>query len=95
MQQKKRVSKLVTGPLTFDEATRLIPDLKREASPLPSNNLIQEIRHAQETGDDAAFGAALIRAKRRTRHGMWIPLLDKLGIHPRKAQRLIKRSQKS
>ena len=89
IQQKKQIAKLATRSLSFEEAARLIPALKREVSPLPANTTIEEIRQAQESGDNAALGRALRQAKRRTRHGCWLPLLEQLGIHRRRAQRLM------
>ena len=77
----------IAKPITFDEASRMIGDMKREAESFPA--LIERIIAADRAGDGELLGRLLVRAKRLVRHGDWLPLLVRLGIHPRRSQRLI------
>lgn len=74
-------------PITFDEASRLIGGLKREQRAFPE--LVEQIVAADRAGDVERLGRLLSRAKSRMAHGAWLPTLGELGIHPRRAQRLI------
>ena len=80
-------------PMNFNEASHLLSDLRqtREATGV----LIQNIVAAFENADDDLLGKALIGAKPRIRHGAWLMFLGKLGIHPRRAQRLMTRSKET
>ena len=89
-RQKRTVAALIAKtaqPVTFDEASRLIGDLKREALSFPA--LIAKIVEADRAGDVERLGRYLADAKRRVRHGDWLPTLRRLGINPRRAQRLM------
>ena len=89
-RQRRAVAALIARtaePATFDEANRLIRDLKREQQSFPA--LVEKILAADHAGDADRLGRLLARAKRRVRHGDWLPLLQRLEIHPRRAQRLI------
>ena len=89
-KQKRETSRLiakVAEPITFDEASRLIRDLKREQQSFPA--LVEKILAADHAGDADRLGRLLARAKRRVRHGDWLPTLRRLDIHPRRVQRLI------
>ena len=91
-RQKRTVAALIARtaePITFDEASRLIRDLKREAESFPA--LIEKIVAADHAGDAERLGRLLANAKRRMAHGAWLKLLRELGIHPRRAQRLMAR----
>ena len=91
-RQKRTVAALIAkaaSPVTFDEASRLIRDLKREAESFPA--LIEKIIEADHAGDVERLGRLLANAKRQVRHGAWLPMLRLLGIHPRRAQRLMER----
>ena len=74
-------------PVTYEEASRLIRDLKRVEMALP--RLLEEIAAADRAGDRDRLGRLLRQAPTRIRHGDWLPTLRKLGIHPWRAQRLI------
>ena len=76
-------------PVTFDEARRLIGSLKREQAAFPV--LIAKIVEADRAGDLDRLGRLLADAKHRMKHGDWLPMLRLLGIHPRRAQRLMER----
>ena len=92
-KQKRKVKALIAEvavPETFDEASRLIAGLRREHSPLPPQEDIAAIHVAFEEGDKSDLARALRRAKARTRHGYWLPLLGELGISPRHAQRIMR-----
>ena len=96
-KQKKEIARLLTtnsdiAPLEFTEAQRLISGLKRDRSALPGKDLITEIVLAQNDEDPQALGSVLHRAKSQTRHGHWLAFLKMLEIHPRAAQRLMKRT---
>ena len=89
-RQKRATATLiakVAKPVTFDEASRMIGDLKREEMALP--RLIEAIMEADRAGDRDRLGRLLVRAKRRVGHGGWLPLLCEIGINPRRAQRLM------
>ena len=89
-RQKKASAALIARtaePITFDEASTLIRDLKREAESFPV--LIEKIIEADHAGDVERLGRFLANAKRQVRHGAWLPMLRRLEIHPRRAQRLI------
>ena len=77
----------VAAPITFDEASRLIRGLRREAEAFPA--LLEQIVEADHAGDRDRLGRLLRRAQTRIRHGAWLATLRRLGIHPRRAQRLI------
>ena len=90
-KQKSTVAALiakVAEPVTFDEASRLIGDLRREQTAFPG--LIEQIVEADRARDRGRLGRLLAEAKRRVRHGDWVPLVRRLSIHPRRAQRLMK-----
>ena len=90
LRQKRAVAALIARtaePVTFTEARRLIGSLKREQAAFPV--LIERIVAADHAGDAERLGRLLANAKRRMAHGMWLKLLQKLGIHPRRAQRLM------
>ena len=92
-KQKRTVKGLIAGvviPETFDEASRLIAGLRRERSPLPPQKDIDAIYTAREEGDKSDLARTLRRAKVRTRHGYWLPLLKSLAISPRQAQRVMR-----
>ena len=74
-------------PVTFDEASRLIRDLKREQQSFPA--LIEKIIKADLGGDQDQLGRLLAKAKRQMRHGDWLTTLRELRIDPRRAQRLM------
>ena len=89
-RQKRATAVLIARtaePVTFDEANRLIRLLKREAESFPA--LLEQIVEADHAGDADRLGRLLARAKRRVEHGDWLALLRKIGIHSRRAQRLI------
>ena len=89
VRQKQEIARLIAktaSPVTFDEASRLIRDLKREAESFPA--LIEKIIEADHAGDAERLGRLLADAKRQMRHGGWLPMLRELGINPRRAQRL-------
>ena len=91
-KQKRTVAALiakVAKPVTFDEASRLIRDLRREGTAFPI--LIEKIGNAERACDRDRLGQLLTEAKRRVRHGDWLPLLRRLGINARRAQRLIRK----
>lgn len=77
-------------PIEFDEASRLISELKREQMAFP--DLLEKIIEADQAGDVDRLGRLLRRAKASVRQGDWLPLLRRLCIHPRRAQRLTARS---
>ena len=92
-RQKRKVARLIARtaePVLFDEASRLIRDLRREAESFPA--LLERIVEADHTGDTERLGWLLAIAKRRMAHGAWLPLLRELGINPRRAQRLMARA---
>ena len=87
-RQKREVARLIARtaePETFDEASRMIRDLRREETALP--RLLHEIIEADHAGDTGCLGALLADAKRRMAHGAWLPTLRQLNIGPRRAQR--------
>ena len=89
-RQRRETARLIAkaaAPITFTEASRLIRDLKREELEWP--RLIEQIVEADRAGDRDRLGRLLTRAKRRVRHGDWLPTLRRLDIHPRRVQRLI------
>ena len=93
-RQKQTMADLiikVAEPVTADEASRLIDDLRREQTVFP--RLIKKIVEADRAGDGDRLGRLLSEAKRRVRHRDWLPLLQRLGIHRRRAQRLIAQSK--
>ena len=55
-------------------------------------NEVEQIVAASEAGDDDMLGGLLRRAKPQIAHGAWLMFLDKLGIHTRRAQRLMANS---
>ena len=94
-RQKRTVAALIAitaEPNTYDEARRLIRDLKREQQSFPA--LIEKIIEADHGGDRKRLGRLLADAKRQMRHGDWLTTLRELRIHPRRAQRLITRGNK-
>ena len=91
-RQKRATAALiakVAAPVTFDEASRVISSLRREAESFPA--LLEQIVEAHHAGDADRLGRLLVRAKRRVRHGAWLPTLREIGINPRRAQRLMAR----
>ena len=92
-RQKRTTARLIAKaaePITFAEASRLIRGLRREQRAFPE--LVEQIVAAIDAGDDDMLGRQLSRTKPRVRHGDWLPLLARLGIHPRRAQRLMQRA---
>ena len=90
VRQKRAVAALiakVAAPVTFDEAGRLIQNLKREQQSFPA--LVEKILAADRAGDRDRLGRLLTRAKRRVDHGSWLLLLRELGLNARRAQRLV------
>ena len=79
----------VATPETFDEASRLIRDLRGERTAFPK--LPAKIMEADHAGDVERLGRLLADAKYRMCHGEWLPTLRQLGIHARRAQRLMER----
>ena len=93
LRQKQETARLIARtaePVTFDEASRLIRDLKREQQSFPV--LIEKIIAADHGGDAERLGRLLSEAKRQMRHGGWLTTLRELRIHPRRAQRLMARA---
>ena len=91
-RQKRETARLITkaaSPVTFDEASRLIRNLRRDQAAFP--RLIENVVEAENAGDQERLGRLLADTKRRMAHGAWLPLLRELGIHPRRAQRLMAR----
>ena len=91
-RQKRTVAALIAkaaSPVTFDEASRLIRDLRRDQAAFP--RLIENVVEAENAGDQERLGRLLADTKRRMAHGTWLPLLRELDIHPRRAQRLMAR----
>ena len=89
-RQKRAVAALIARtaePITFDEASRLIRDLRRDQGAFP--RLIENVVEADHVGDHDRLGLLLANAKRQVRHGDWLPMLRELGINQRRAQRLI------
>ena len=89
-RQRHETARLIARtaePVSFEEAGRLIRDLKREQQSFPA--LIEKIIAADRAGDHERLGRLLADAKHRMKHGDWLPLLARLGIHPRRAQRSI------
>ena len=74
--QKRATAALIAKaaePVTYEEASRLIRDLRREAESFP--RLIQEIIEADRGGDGERLGRLLAEVRRRVRHGDWRTLL--------------------
>ena len=95
LRQRSTVAALIAkaaSPVTFDEASRLIRDLRRDQAASP--RLIENVVEADHAGDQERLGRLLADTKRRMAHGAWLPLLRELGIHPRRAQRLTARLTK-
>ena len=93
-RQKRATATLiakVAEPASFDEASRLIRDLRREAESFAE--LLERIVAADRAGDRDRLGRLLRRAQTRIRHGDWLPTLRRLDIHPRRAQRLMARAK--
>ena len=91
-RQKRTVAALIArtaAPITFDEARRVIRGLKREQAAFPI--LIEKIIEAERAGDHERLGRLLVDVKHRVSFGAWLPMLRDLGIHPRRAQRLMAR----
>ena len=65
--------------------------MKRAAKVESFPALIEKIVAADHAGDAERLGRILANAKRRMAHGAWLKLLRELGIHPRRAQRLMAR----
>ena len=89
-RQKRETARLiakVAEPISFTEASRLIGKLKRQQQSFPA--LVQKILAADRAGDHERLGRLLADAKHRMKHGNWMPLLGEIGIHPRRAQRLV------
>ena len=83
-RQKRAVAALIARtaePITFDEASRLIRDLKRETHSFPA--VVAKIIEADYAGDVERLGRLLANAKRQVRHGDWLPMLRQLDIHLR------------
>ena len=95
-RQKRATAALiakVAEPIAFGEASRLIGRLRREEMAFPA--LLEQIVEAEHAGDRDRLGRLLARAKRRLGHGVWLPTLRKLGIHPRRAQRIMAHASSS
>ena len=95
-RQKQTVADLIVQvavPVTANEASRLIGDLRREQTVF--TRLIEKIIEADRAGDCGRLGRLLAEAKRRVRHGDWLPLLQQLGINARRAQRLMNKVKSS
>ena len=95
-RQKRETARLIARtaePVSFDEARRLIRDLRREQVAFPI--LIDKIIEAERAGDHERLGRLLADAKHRMKHGDWLPLLRQVGIHTRRAQRLMARSKET
>ena len=89
-RQKRTVAALIARtatPVTFDDASRLIRDLRRQEEDLP--HLAEEIVAANQAGDRERLGRLLLTLKARVQHGDFARVLAELGIHPRRAQRLM------
>ena len=96
LRQKQETARLIARtaePVTFAEASRLIRDLRREQAAFPI--LIEKIIEAERAGDHERLGRLLADAKHRMKHGDWLPLLRQVGIHTRRAQRLMARSKET
>ena len=94
-RQKRETTRLIAKtaePITYEEASRLIGGLKREAHSFPA--LIEKIIAADHGGDVERLGRLLCEAKRQMRHGDWLTTLRSLELHPRRAQRLMTRSKR-
>ena len=94
-RQKRETARLIARtaePVSFDEASRLIRNLKREQTLFPA--LTEKIIEAERAGDHERLGRLLSEAKRQMRHGDWLTTLRGLGVHPRRAQRLMGRSRR-
>ena len=94
-RQKRETARLIARtaePVSFDEASRLIRELRREQRAFPE--LVEQIVAAIDAGDDEMLGRLLRRAKRQIAHGGWARFLGKLDVHPRRAQRLMARTKK-
>ena len=92
VRQKRAAATLiakVAAPVTADEASRLIGRLRREEMAFPA--LLEQIVEADHAGDRDRLGRLLRRAQTRIRHGGWLLTLRRLGINPRRAQRLMAR----
>ena len=71
LRQKRETARLIAKtaqPVLFDEASRLIRDLRREAESFPA--LLERIVEADHTGDTERLGRLLSKAKRRMTHGV-------------------------
>ena len=91
-KQKRTVARLIAKiaePITGEEASRVIRDLRREKATFP--HLIEKIVEADRADDHDRLGRLLAEAKRRVKHGDWLPLLRRLGMNARRAQRLIRK----
>ena len=69
-RQKRTVAALIARtatPVTFDEASRLIRDLRRQEEDLP--HLAEEIVAANQAGDRERLGRLLLTLKARVQHG--------------------------
>ena len=92
VRQREYVAALIVEDITADEASRLIADLRRER--VTARRLLAAIIEAEQEGDRRRLGALLIELKSRTGHGEWLGVMSVLGIHPRRAQRLIRAARR-
>ena len=93
-RQRQEAARLIARtalPVSFDEASRMIRNLRREQRTFPA--LLEKIVAADRSSDDEKLGRLLRDAKHRVAHGAWLPLLRQAGIHTRRAQRLMARSR--
>ena len=93
-RQKRETARLIARtaePVSFDEASRLIRNLKRETESFSA--LIEKIIEAERAGNNhERLGQLLADAKHRMKHGDWLKFVGKLGINARRAQRTMAKS---
>ena len=66
----------------------MIRNLRREQTTISA--LIDKIIAADRAGNTVRLGRLLADAKHRLKRGDWLPTLRELGIHRRRAQRLMR-----
>ena len=94
-RQRQAVANLIVKaaqPVTTDEASRLIRDLRRDQTAFQL--LLEKIVEADRADEHDRLGRLLSEAKRRVRYGDWLPLLRQLGINARRAQRLMNKAKR-